>query len=266
MKIKIIVMDLDGVIYFGSNLIAGANAAIKRIRKMGIRIIFVTNNSRESRNQIKEKLSSFDIDADVDDIYAPALAVGFLLKRLHNLKGPQALVIGSEDFKNELSSLGVEVINDLNCDYVIVALDREFTYVKLSNAMNALQNGAKLIICNRDRRVPVENGKYLPACGSIASALEYASEIKAQYEIGKPNTLFLEMIALNFGVKPDEILIVGDGLESDVLMANKYGSPSVWISYDRVPIDNEIGDYLLRPKFILKSILDLPFMLENEFS
>jgi len=266
MKPRIVAVDLDGVIYFGNSPVADANVAIKRIRKMDIRIAFVTNNSRESRSQIQAKLGRFDIDANMEDIYAPASAIGFLLRRIHDLEEIQALVIGSEDFKNELSSLAMEIVDSPHCDYVIVALDREFDYIKLSKAMNALQNGARLIVCNRDRRVPVENGNYLPACGAIAIALEYASEIEAQYEVGKPDTLFLEMIASNFGAKPWEILVVGDGLESDVLMANRYGSPSVWISHDRLPRGNDAEDCLLRPTFALKSITDLPSMLENEFT
>ena len=75
----------------------------------------------------------------------------------------------------------------------------------------------------------IQGGRLFPGCGPEVAALELASGRKPNHVAGKPNTFLLEMLADNGKVQPHEILVVGDSLESDIAMANRYGALSVLV-------------------------------------
>jgi ribonucleotide monophosphatase NagD (HAD superfamily) len=98
----------------------------------------------------------------------------------------------------------------------------------------------KFIICNRDRTYPVEDNLLMPGCGPIVAALEYATERTADVIIGKPNTYMLELLCRDWKLGNQEILVVGDTYESDIAMANNFGSRSVLIDPSGKKIDGTV--------------------------
>jgi ribonucleotide monophosphatase NagD (HAD superfamily) len=102
-----------------------------------------------------------------------------------------------------MSRSGAQPVSDANqpCEFLVVGLDIEFTYPKISASLDALMGGATFIACNRDKRFPIEGNRFLPGCGAMVAAIEAAWGKKPDYEVGKPDTTFLEIIAAETSCK-----------------------------------------------------------------
>lgn len=265
--IKAIAFDLDGVVYVGNRAVPGSAETIKKIKKMGIGVYYVTNNSGKKREYVASKLKRMGIDANVDDIFTSGYAAAVLLKQISKEENKKIFVVGSDDLKEEISQFDIEIVNDIPCDILVVGFDKDFTYEKLSTCLNILRKGAIFIACNRDRSFPVENNKFLPGCGPIVAAIEWAWGNKPHFEVGKPNTVLLEMIAKKYSLKSTEMLVVGDMIESDILMAKRFGSQAILVNNNQNYIRQSIDEYTEhKPDIILSNIKDLPLLFTPQKS
>ena len=92
------------------------------------------------------------------------------------------------------------------------------------------KQGYKLIIANRERSYPGNDGLIMPGAGPVVSAVENALNKNTDFVIGKPNPLMLETMTKGLDIKPEEICVIGDSFESDVKMAHDYGADSFLIT------------------------------------
>jgi HAD superfamily hydrolase (TIGR01450 family) len=258
-RIHAIALDLDGVVYLGNTPIPGAIDAIQKIRDFNLRLFFVTNNSGKKREFITNKLIDMGIQATNDDVLTSGYATGILVRRLSHDNSKKVLVIGSNDLKHEIAHFGVEIVSNLPCDILVVGFDQAFNYEKICMGLNAIRQNAIFIACNRDRSFPIEGGNVLPGCGAMVGAIESTAGIKPHFEVGKPNTMLLEIISSELKIKPSEILVVGDDCASDIAMANRFGSPSILVKY---PFTNTIYNTELEPTMHVTSLTQLTKILK----
>jgi haloacid dehalogenase superfamily, subfamily IA, variant 1 with third motif having Dx(3-4)D or Dx(3-4)E len=225
--VQAIAFDLDGTIYFGSKVVEGAVETVRYFADQEIKIVYFTNNSGSTREQIYAKLRNMGFELHLSDVYTSGYACALYAAR----QGlAQVYCMGSEGLKREMQKQGITTSNQTdNVDAIIVGLDKDFNYDKLARALNIWRNGVKAIACNRDRAYPIENGILMPGCGAIVAALETAKGKSVDEVIGKPNTFMLEIITQHLQVEPTSILVVGDTEESDIEMARRFGCPSVLI-------------------------------------
>jgi arabinose operon protein AraL len=227
--IRAVAFDLDGVVYEGERIIEGVADTIAGLTEEGIDIFYVTNNSGKKRASIASKLRNMGIESSVEHIVTSSYAAAVLARSLSPAEEARILVIGSDEMEEEIAQLNKSVVHELHADFLIVGFDRAFNYDRLALGLNALRQGAAFIACNRDRVFPLGDGQVLPACGPIVAALEWAWGKKADYVVGKPNKMMLELAVQKRGFRPDEILVVGDSVESDIAMAAQFGCPSALI-------------------------------------
>lgn len=257
-EIKALALDLDGVVYKGNCVVPGAPETIRCIRAHNIKVFFVTNNSAKKREHIVSKLQNMGIDARVEDIFTSAFAAMFLLKKLCYKEKKKVLIVGSDNLKEKIASFSITVVDDVPCDILVVGFDNRFNYEKLAKSLNALRQGATFVVCNRDRTFPIEDHQVLPGCGPIVAAIEYAWGAQPHYEVGKPNTMLLEIIADKYHLKANEILVVGDMIDTDIVMSKKFGAPSILINDSKEYIENSLEMYEdYYPDIILPNIKDL---------
>lgn len=102
---------------------------------------------------------------------------------------------------------------------MVVGLDRRINYQKLCKATRDLMEGAHFVGVNNDNLWPVEDG-YMPGVGVFVAALKAASGRKP-YIVGKPNPFMLKLAMEKADVPKEKMLMVGDKLDSDILMANR---------------------------------------------
>lgn len=257
-NVKVLCIDLDGVVIQGKELIPGAKPAIEKMEKMGYQIFFVTNNSAKSVIEIEEKLKALGIFVSKGHVINSISAAKELLDELDPKHSGRIMPLGSSDLFSEIEKTGRETVALPPCDYLLVGFDLEFNYEKISMASQAIFSGAQFIACNREANYPAEDGIIRPGCGAMVAAIEAAAQTSPNYIVGKPEINLLRLISKRFDYSPDEILCIGDTLESDIEMARRFSSPSVFIRRGRVISQSE-----LKPTITVDYLIDLPDILEK---
>jgi HAD superfamily hydrolase (TIGR01450 family) len=260
-RVKAVALDLDGVVYFGTRPAEGAAKAIGAIRDLGLEVFFVTNNSAKTRAEIATKLQRVAIPARKDDVLSSGYAAATLIRGLLADGRHRVCVIGAAGLRSEIAEVAAGSSTDPPYDFLVVGLDPDFNYEKISLGLDTLLKGAIFIACNRDANYPAENGRLLPGCGPIVAAIETAARRRADLEAGKPNTVLLELLAERRSIGPGEILVVGDSIESDIAMAGRFGSPSVLVSPKGPGRQRAAGG--VEPTAVIASLAELPLIVSS---
>jgi 4-nitrophenyl phosphatase len=209
---KAYLIDLDGTVYRGGVVIEEAPEFIQWLKRQGIPYLFLTNNSSLTPSQIAEKLTDMGITCTPEEVYTTGLAAAEYIEQ--GARSKNVYVIGEQGLQEALMAKGCHITAE-NPDYVVVGIDRTITYEKLAIASLAIQKGAKFLSTNSDRAVPTERG-LVPGNGAITAAISVASDEEPQF-IGKPQALFVELAMKQLKVTPEEVLLVGDNLHTDIL-------------------------------------------------
>lgn len=219
-------LDLDGVIWSGTDPIAGSAEAVVQLRAAGHDVVFVTNNSFSTIAQQEAKLASFGIDATGAVITSAQAAASLVSadERVLVLGGPgvvEALGMRGADLVDhaELAD-GADAVAAAGIDSVVVGLDWSLDYHRLSGAVQAVLGGARFIATNTDSTYPSERG-LLPGAGAIVAAVERATG-SAPIVAGKPEQPAADLVRATFG---DVGMMVGDRPETD-------GEFAVALGYD----------------------------------
>lgn len=230
LKIKLIIFDLDGVIYRGRKLLSYSAEIISNLRQRDIKIFFFTNNSTRSRYQYKRQLNRLGIPCDISEIMTSSYATALYFQEKVK-KNAKILVLGGKGIIIELKRFGFNPIRitisnykkllNSKFDYVVVGLDPTFNYKKLAVAQKAILEGAQFIATNRDGTFPAEN-RILPGGGTAVVALEVCTH-KKPLTIGKPAKYSMNKILKITQVNRNEAMIVGDRYETDILLGKKMG-------------------------------------------
>ena len=225
-NIKLFAFDLDGTLYLGDNVIDGAVKLINMLREK-YKVVFFTNNSTKSSEQICQKLNKLLIKCDLNEVYNSATATAEYLKEsnIDNI-----YVIGSKEFSQELYKHGITVVDNSTAKNLVVGLDFDFNYNKIAVALSVLNKGGQFIVCNEDKSFPIENNKFLPGAGAMVGAISMAANRIPDFVVGKPNAYILNNIAKDFDVKYNQIIVVGDSYESDIQMALNNSSEAILIN------------------------------------
>ncbi|MGI5835123.1 MAG: HAD-IIA family hydrolase [Chloroflexota bacterium] len=220
--------DLDGCLYLRDQVIPAAPPTLAELRRLGKKILFVTNDPRSSRDYYAEKLCRLGIEARTDEILSCGWATARYLQEHHDLAGKTVFVVGSEGLKDEMRSVGLRVVEDreaIKADFVVVGGHDKFDYREMMLANFALRNGAKFYTTNRDATFPTPEGP-VPATGACLAAIEVASGLAA-ISIGKPEPGMYEVARSVLG--PGRMAMVGDRLDSDVEGGKRAGIGTVLV-------------------------------------
>jgi len=229
MRSYILIFDLDGVVYRGAQPVPTAVESINRLGLLGHRIYYLTNNSSQTRESYRQKLADLGICTDVEHIMTSAYATALVLKA-ERPEGAWVYVVGQEGIRQELTDSGFRLTDPKRgdpADYVVVGIDRQFTYRKLTYAQHAILKGACFIATNTDATFPAEN-TLMPGAGTIVAAIETATSV-APRVIGKPETTTIALILKACQGRPEEAVMIGDRLDTDVLVGRKAGLKTVLV-------------------------------------
>lgn len=233
---KSVILDLDGTVYVGTQLTPGAKEGIEKLRSLGFKIMFLTNNSMVSRRMIIRKLEELGINANINEVLNSGAATAIYLKNL--MKSAKVFVVGEIGLVEELYIHGHEIMSDYRqAEAVVVGGDRYLTYNKLLDAHRAIIRGALFVATNRDHALMTEDGP-VPGAGAVVSFLETSTGVKP-IVIGKPERYIAELALRLLNVSPQEAVMVGDNLATDLELAKKVGMKGVLIrtglGKDKVP-------------------------------
>ena len=245
--------DLDGTIYLGERLIPGADAAIAALRAAGRRVAFLSNKPLQTRAEYAAKLTRLGVPAEPDDVINSSLVLARYLRDRD--PGAPVFVIGEPPMLDEMRAHGFEVRSDERVRWVVIAFDRTFDYAKLNVALQAVKHGARLIATNPDRTCPVEGGE-IPDCAGMIAAVEAVTDKKVEAIVGKPSPIILEVALAALGVPARDAAIVGDRIETDIVMGRRLGLGTVLVLSGVTRADDP-RIAAVAPDHVVRSVRDL---------
>jgi HAD superfamily hydrolase (TIGR01458 family) len=253
-----ILLDVDGVLHVSGAPIAGAAAAVRRLRADGHRIRFVSNTTTRSRAQIGDQLRAMGIEVDDDELQT----TGAVAARV--LKGKRVLALTMPGLLDDLE--GLQLVG-MNVDAVLVGgadegeeTGRIFSYLNLNRAFHELEAGADLYCLHKNRWWQTAEGARLDA-GAFVAGLEYAAEIEA-IVLGKPSNAYFAAALDALNAEAGLAWMVGDDLETDIVGAHKHGMKTLLVRTGKFRPD-DVERSQVQPDGIVSSIAQLPDWLEN---
>ena len=220
---------MDGVLYRGAEVLPGVKELLDALTLRERPVMLATNNSMSTPEAYERKLAAMGLDIPASAVITSALATrDYLLQTLP--EGAGIYVIGMPALREQLfegTSFHPVQYGEEQPAAVVIGLDLEFTYAKLKAAHEAIQRGALFIATNADTTLPTEAG-LVPGAGSIVAALAAASG-QRPIVIGKPETPMLEMAMTRMGAQPEETVMLGDRLDTDILAGERAGMPTVLV-------------------------------------
>jgi len=248
------IFDLDGTIYRGDQGIPGAPEAIRQLRAMGKRLVFVSNNPLQTRAHYAAKLGRLGIPATLDDIITSSYVLGHHLA--HTAPGARLYVIGEPPLLEELQAFGLKTTTGAGpVDFVVAAFDRTFDYEKLNTGFQAIRRGARFVATNPDRTCPVEGGE-IPDAAAVIGALEGCTGKTVEWVAGKPSPLMVETALGHLDTSADQCVVVGDRLETDIRMGKEAGTATALVLTGVTRLE-DLEDSPWQPDYVLKSVADL---------
>lgn len=249
------IFDLDGTIYLGEQLIDGAKDAILGLRRAGKRVVFLSNKPLETRAAYARKLTRLGIPTPAEEV----INSSWVMARWLSAQAPGApvYVIGEPPLLDELRQAGLEVLDDPtgrydDVQYVIAAFDRTFHYQKLNHALQAIRRGARFVATNSDRTCPIEDGE-IPDAAGVIGAIEGVTGRRVEVITGKPYPIMVDTILGHLGLPASRCLMVGDRLETDMLMGVQAGMGTALV-LSGVTRPEHLPHPDIRPDFVLKGV------------
>lgn len=284
--IKGYLIDMDGVIYRGKELIPGAREFIGLLQERNIPFLFLTNNSRFTKRDIKEKLNRMKVNVSEENIFTCAMATARFLAR--QKPNGTAFVIGEGGLLTALYKNGYTIV-DHKPDFVVVGEGRTFNMENIDAAVQMIYEGAKLIGTNLDTNCPTDYG-IRSGCGAIIQLLESATGKKA-LTLGKPSPIIMreakkelslrsyelsvknktgpkeEKEGLNIkkelSLRSHEIAMIGDTMETDILGGMQMGFYTILVLSGGTSLE-DLKKHAYTPNQIVSSIAEISKYLLEE--
>lgn len=212
-KIKALILDMDGVLWRDTEPIGNLPDIFERIKNLGLKVVFATNNATRDETQYIEKLNTFGIEAIPEQIVNSSIATAMTLQQEYP-DGGSVYLIGEKGLENILGRYGFQH-GEENVKCVVVGMDRWVTYEKMSNAALLIQKGIPFYGTNPDKSFPTPEGQTI-GTGAILAAIEAATDIPP-IVCGKPFPHMMRLALDRMNVSPQETLVVGDRYETDIL-------------------------------------------------
>ncbi|QBD80931.1 HAD-IIA family hydrolase [Ktedonosporobacter rubrisoli] len=217
-------LDLDGVVYLGTQPLAGAVLALRRLREMGKQVRFLTNDPRPTRVKIVQRLQAMGVMARHEDIISAGWATASFLRQ-SDLSS--VYLLGSSGLRTELEEQGIRVLEQGVVQAVVVGYDEDISYREIQQAVRFLEGGARFIATNADQRFPTPEGTAL-AAGTLVAAVQAGSDLRPLV-IGKPGKAMFHL-ALQTLPPQGRAVMIGDNPATDILGAHECGLEAILIA------------------------------------
>ena len=249
---------MDGVLHVSGEPIAGAAAAVRRLRADGHRLRFVTNSTTRSRTQLAAQLREMGIELEDEELQTPGAVAA------RELAGKRVLALTMPGILDDLE--GVQLVG-MNVDAVLIGgadegeeTGRVFSYLNLNRAFHELEAGADLYCLHKNRWWQTADGARLDA-GAFVAGLEYAADTEATV-LGKPSAAYFQAALEALDAHPEITWMIGDDLEGDIVGAHNNGMKTILVRTGKFRPD-EVERSRLQPDGIVSSIAQVPEWLEG---
>ena len=253
-KLKIarcFLFDMDGTIYLGDRLLPGVKKFLKNLDQIGFPYFFLTNNSSRSKTDYVKKFMNLGLPVPPEKIFTSGEATAIFMKK----QAPRArlYLVGTPSLEHEFQLFGFDLV-DKDPDYVILGFDTTLTYEKIKQLCNFVRAEIPYIATHPDINCPTEDG-FIPDIGSVIALVEASTGRTPDVIIGKPHPPIVEAIVEKTGFTPDEIIMVGDRLYTDIALGQA-GLTTVLVLSGETK-QREIEESPYKPDYVVNDISGL---------
>tara|TARA_Y100001970_G_scaffold284297_1_gene401347 strand:- start:60 stop:845 length:786 start_codon:yes stop_codon:yes gene_type:complete len=250
-NIKGMLIDLEGVLYNGDNIIEGAIDSINKVKSSNIQIRYLTNTTTTTKDHILKKLNNLNIPAKTNEIFSPIIAAN---NYLNKLKISKIFLMTQEILKKDFNNF---ILDDEKPEAIILGdIYKEFNWVNLNKTFQLINKNKALIIALHKNRYCRRENEISLDLGPFVSALEFASSSKAII-MGKPEKNFFDLAIQDMNLNNNEVIMIGDDIISDIEGAKNNNIYSIQVKTGKYQLEDELNRYL-QPNHRLNSIKDLP--------
>jgi len=254
--IRALILDMDGVLWRENEPIGDLPAIFERINANDWKYVFATNNGSRTPAQYRERLAGFGVAIEERQVITSALGVAGLVKASIP---PNSLifVVGQDGIKQALIEEGYKIAtmeNSAMAKAVVMGFDQEINFEKMSEASLLVHRGLPFFATNPDKTFPTPRGE-IPGAGAWISVTTTATGIEPVYA-GKPYPYLIELSLQRLGTKPEETLVVGDRLETDIKAGQDAGLPTALV-LSGVSTSLQAEAWKPRPTFIFDDLTSL---------
>lgn len=250
--IENLIIDMDGVLYRGDEAIPGLKEFFAFLRGRPVDFILATNNSTRTARQYVDKLARMGVEVAPSEILTSAQATAIYLETLAP-PGTKVYVIGEEGLEAAVRERGYIISRD-GAEFVVVGMDRGFTYDKLKVATLLIRGGARFIGSNPDKTLPTEAG-FIPGAGAMLAALEASTGV-APTIVGKPERTIFELALAKLGGSREDTAVIGDRLDTDILGGYNAGLTTILV-LSGATTRQDVDSASIKPDLVFEDIQHL---------
>ncbi len=248
------IFDLDGTIYLGEKLVPGAKETIETLKSLSKKILYLSNKPLQTRADYAAKLTRLGIPTRPGEVINSSLVMARWLFR--EAPGAVVYIIGEPPFIEEMIQAGFRMSEKAGeIQYVIASFDRTFDYRKLNIALQAIKKGAHFVATNPDRTCPMEGGE-IPDCAAMIGAVEGTTGKKVEAIVGKPSEIMIRVAAEEMGLGSQDCLLVGDRLETDMVMGKSAGMATALV-LTGVTNRQTLKKSTIQPDYVWESVAEI---------
>ena len=221
------VLDVDGTVVRGNEPIPGAPTGYRRIREAGIETLFVSNNPTKAPPAYVDRLGAAGYDVDAEHVFTAGAVTTRYLREHH--AADDLFCIADSGVVDQLDAAGLATTDDVDAaDVLVASIDREFDYDDLCAALWALERDIPFIGTDPDVVIPAPE-RDVPGSGAVINAIAGVAEREPDAVLGKPSDTAIEMVRERLPYPPEECLVVGDRLDTDIALGERAGMTTVLV-------------------------------------
>lgn len=280
-----ILCDCDGVLWRNADAVQNVPKTLNKLRELGKRIFFATNNSTKTREEFLTKLRRLGYVAEMDELFPISYSTAVYLNSI-GFDG-RAFVWGCSGISKELAKFGIDSEGvgfeatpsnwapgfadiedyDHEINAVIVGFDNQISFPKLVKACSYVNKPDCLFIAaNADETFPSPNDRVVvPGPGAYVAAIEAVTK-KKPINLGKPYNFFFECIThVHKDIDKKRTVMIGDRLTTDMVFGRNNGVSTLFVqsglgTYEEMinyKNSNNPDDHLCVPDYYLPSLAEL---------
>lgn len=228
MTVRGAIIDLDGTVYRGGELLDGSKAGIERLRNAGLDILFFSNNPLKDGEAYVERLSNLGLDVSPGEACSAGVVTTEYLRENH--AEDRIFCIGEQGLREQFRDARLTLIEEPErADVLVASWTPGFDYEDMRDALDAVDEETVFLGTDPDRTFPMENDTLVPGSGSIIGSVAAVVGRDPDAILGKPSEAALSAAIERLGVDPGSCLIVGDRLDTDLRMGDRAGMTTVLV-------------------------------------
>ncbi len=252
------IVDLDGTVYRGKDLLPGASEAIDQLRAEGRDVLFFSNNPTKAGHAYVDRLQEHGLDVRPDEVCSAGDVTTQYLQDHHS--GDRIMLVGSAGLRDQFQRAGLALTTDpAATDVLVGSWSSEFGYDDMLAALRAVDADTVFLGSDPDRTVPAADGE-IPGSGAVVGALAATLGRDPDAVLGKPSETARTFALDRLSVAPPDCLVVGDRVGTDIVLGDRAGMATALVLSGVTDAD-DVRESDVDPDYVLDGLADIGSIL-----